>query len=224
MDQIDRNSRKPLVQDFESAYDPPQDLELELEEEGNTPSFKSYENLFVRESKSPRLRRLVLIVITITLASWGLVDLLHRCYDAVSFSTKMISSSSLSSKKQPCWCGNSDKEAIAMGCRYDHIAVDWLPDHCIDDELSAEFDRAGPGPNGSWAYFTKGHGNETISNNDIDSYARAGTDYFATRKAVEPWNDNEEHITHCEKYILKTIKQKRELGEIETRILGKARH
>ncbi|KAH8803617.1 hypothetical protein F5884DRAFT_683144, partial [Xylogone sp. PMI_703] len=144
-----------------------------------------------------------------------------------------------------CWCGSSDEEAIAMGCRYDHIAVDWLPNDCIDDELTAEFDRAGPGLNGSWNYYTKLHGGHLINNSEIDDYAITATDYFATRewhiahciftwrkqfrsrstgKIIEPWNEKEEHIKHCGSYIMRAIKHKQDLDEVDTHIYGKARH
>jgi hypothetical protein len=49
-------------------------------------------------------------------------------------------------------CGNSTTEATALGCKYDTLASAWLPEPCRDDELTAEFDRAGPG--GSWKYYS----------------------------------------------------------------------
>ncbi|PYI06678.1 hypothetical protein BO78DRAFT_294227, partial [Aspergillus sclerotiicarbonarius CBS 121057] len=117
-----------------------------------------------------------------------------------------------------CWCGTSDQEALAMGCRYDHLAVDWLPPHCIDDELTAEFDLSGPGPDGEWPYFKHHNGTGPVGTAELDGYAEAAVDYYTTRqwhiahcvftwrkqfrarftgKMVEPWNDNEEHIVHC---------------------------
>ncbi|KUJ10864.1 uncharacterized protein LY89DRAFT_557517, partial [Mollisia scopiformis] len=121
-----------------------------------------------------------------------------------------------------CWCGTSDAEAIAMGCKYDHLAVDWLPPHCIDEELTAEFDRAGPGPLGAWDYYADRNGTVRLSDTIIDQYAMAATNYYTTvewhmahciyvwrkqfrtkftGKIVEPWNDKEEHIMHCGGYF-----------------------
>lgn len=51
-----------------------------------------------------------------------------------------------------CSCGKSVAEALKLGCKYDLLASAWLPEQCRDDELSAEFDRSGPGPNGEWTY------------------------------------------------------------------------
>lgn len=51
-----------------------------------------------------------------------------------------------------CSCGKSVAEAIANGCKYDLLASAWLPEQCRDDELTAEFNKAGPGPNGEWTY------------------------------------------------------------------------
>jgi len=140
---------------------------------------------------------------------------------------------------------------MAMGCRYDHLAVDWLPQSCIDDELVKEFDRSGPGPDGTWPYFEK----EILSPSDvsfipinateIDTFASEGRDYYATKewhilhymftwrkqfragfsgKSVEPWNNKEDHIMHCSNYVLGAIRMNRRLDDIETIILGADRH
>lgn len=52
-----------------------------------------------------------------------------------------------------CDCGNSVEEAVGRGCKYDSLAAAWLPEHCRDDQLTAEFETQGPGPNGSWTYW-----------------------------------------------------------------------
>lgn len=121
-----------------------------------------------------------------------------------------------------------------MGCLYDHLAVDRLPDSCVDTEFVAEFDTSGAEPDGSWPYFLAPNatasnqdvGFSQIENADIDVLAREGKGYFATREwhiqnclftwrkqfrvarhggRLEPWNDHEEHIKHCSDYIMKTI-------------------
>ncbi|KUJ15562.1 uncharacterized protein LY89DRAFT_558015, partial [Mollisia scopiformis] len=122
-----------------------------------------------------------------------------------------------------CYCGNSDQEAIAMGCKYDHIAVDWLPNNCIDAALTAEFVTAGPGPGGAWDYFSDYAGLQRMNESEVEIYARNGKDYFVTRQwhiahcsfvwrkqwrskftstLIEPWNDKEEHIEHCNEYFM----------------------
>lgn len=58
--------------------------------------------------------------------------------------------------------------------------MDWLPDHCIDDELIDEFDRAGPGPNGSWLHFADKDGSVAINDREIDDYVALAIDYFIT--------------------------------------------
>lgn len=55
----------------------------------------------------------------------------------------------LSPAHRGCYCGTSSTEAKSMGCKYDSLAAAWLPEHCRDDELTAEFDRSGDGPNGT---------------------------------------------------------------------------
>jgi hypothetical protein len=44
-----------------------------------------------------------------------------------------------------CDCGLDLGTAEAHGYIYDHLATAWLPAHCRDDELTANFDCAGPG-------------------------------------------------------------------------------
>lgn len=136
-----------------------------------------------------------------------------------------------------------------MGCRYDHIAVDWLPPHCIDDELATEFD--GAGPNGTWSYFKlngislSGSSYVPINAHEIDDLAKEGIDYYATRewhiahcmfiwrkqfrsmsrgRSMEPWNNKEGHIKHCSTYIMDALKKGQSLDEVDTFIPGNARH
>lgn len=150
-----------------------------------------------------------------------------------------------------CWCGETDKQAMTMGCQYDHLAVDWLPASCIDQDLVDEFDVSGPGADGAWPYYTRAQGNDgstvfiPINSNETDEFAQQGRDYFATRewhishcmftwrkqfrarhngKHVEPWNENEKHIKHCNDYIMRTLKWNLSLDVVETLILGAGRH
>jgi len=72
------------------------------------------------------------------LAFWGLFSILYHL-------------SSLIHREGPrgCDCGSSTAEALRLGCKYDSLAAAWLPEHCRDDELTAEFERSGDGPNGT---------------------------------------------------------------------------
>lgn len=141
-------------------------------------------------SGSPKTT-LLFAIVTI-LATWGLVDILSH----VSNRANGLFPSIEPNIDPPCWCGSSDEEAVALGCIYDHIAVDWLPTHCHDADLVDEFDASGPAPpNGTWPYYrVTSHGimgpqfaplDETTT---IDTLAREGENYFAT---VE-W-----HVAHC---------------------------
>ena len=184
-----------------------------------------------------------LLFLLVPVNIWGFVDLSLRLSQWRKALTR--------DANPPCWCGTSNEEAIAMGCIYDHIAVDWLPPDCTDRDLVAEFDRSGPGPNGTWPYFVL----STVSEKEpqfapldiaqIDTYAAQGTDYFATRewhilhcmfiwrkqlraglsgKVVEPWNNHEEHIKHCSSYIVDAIRTNQRLDDIDTWIPGTNRH
>jgi hypothetical protein len=44
-----------------------------------------------------------------------------------------------------CVCGETIEEATSLGCKFDSLSMAWLPDHCRDDELTAEFETTGKG-------------------------------------------------------------------------------
>ena len=126
-----------------------------------------------------------------------------------------------------CDCGNSTVEAISLGCKYDSLAAAWLPEHCRDAELTAEFETMGPGPNGSWIYWADSNHTQEVSLEEVaamadDPSARFHMSYdwhvthciFYWRKQyrsrfngniVEPRDDNEEHILHCGKVITNEV-------------------
>lgn len=118
-----------------------------------------------------------------------------------------------------CACGNSFAEARSLNCRFDSLASAWLRPECIDEDLTAEFNRAGPGPDGSWTYYTDYAKTGTYTLDQIASLADTGIYYYNTqewhlahctynwRKAVrskwtgvvmEARSDTEEHVNHCE--------------------------
>jgi len=106
-----------------------------------------------------------------------------------------------------------------MGCKFDSLASAWLQPACIDEELTFEFDHAGPGPNGEWHYFTDMDMTNTFTLEEVANLAETGISYWNTqawhlahctfnwRKAVrskftgvqvEARSDTEGHVKHCE--------------------------
>ncbi|EGP88313.1 uncharacterized protein MYCGRDRAFT_92695 [Zymoseptoria tritici IPO323] len=192
------------------------------------------------------LGRIVIRIWIICFAIWGLIDVfVHQLPPAL---TKIFDSK----PADDCWCGETDQQAVAMGCQYDHLAVDWLPPSCIDQALVDEFDMSGPGVDGAWIYYDPRVSEDgmstlfvSISTNETDEFALRGKQYFATRgwhilhcmftwrkqfrawhshKPIEPWNDDEEHIKHCSEYIMRTLEWHLSLDVIDTQILGGDRH
>ncbi|CAD0085541.1 unnamed protein product [Aureobasidium mustum] len=70
-----------------------------------------------------------------------------------------------------CDCGSSIKEAEAKGCRFDSLAVSWLPPLCRDDKLLDEFERAGPGPEGAWLYYADSEATKPMTLDEVASLA-----------------------------------------------------
>ncbi|KAF2719732.1 hypothetical protein K431DRAFT_227965 [Polychaeton citri CBS 116435] len=91
--------------------------------------------------------------------------------------------------KDGCNCGSSVAEAIERGCKFDSLAMARLPPHCRDDELTAEFNTKGTGPNGTWVYYA-----DTAHTIPVDAadVARMGDDPFARVRMDKNW-----HQIHC---------------------------
>lgn len=87
-----------------------------------------------------------------------------------------------------CDCGKSLKEARSRNCTFDTLATAWLPPHCRDDDLTAAFDRAGPGPNGTWSYFADSLGEVQLQHSEIGALAEKNKTFWASKR----W-----HVAHC---------------------------
>ncbi|KJZ71683.1 hypothetical protein HIM_08921 [Hirsutella minnesotensis 3608] len=87
-----------------------------------------------------------------------------------------------------CDCGSTIAEALSRDCIYDTMATAWLPPYCRDEELTAEFDRAGPGPEGAWMYFADANGTTPLNKTQLGELGETGGTFWVSRK----W-----HIAHC---------------------------
>ncbi|POR36616.1 Uncharacterized protein TPAR_03196 [Tolypocladium paradoxum] len=87
-----------------------------------------------------------------------------------------------------CDCGRTIKEALMRSCVYDTLATAWLPPYCRDDELTAEFDRSGPGRNGEWHYFADEGATIRLNKAEIGMLGETSGKFWASRD----W-----HIAHC---------------------------
>ncbi|KAF7592074.1 hypothetical protein BBP40_000740 [Aspergillus hancockii] len=168
----------------------------------------------VLSSPKARIFRDILIGL---LALWGLFSIAHSIF--------------LATRGNPppkhCYCGNSTAEAISLGCKFDSLAAAWLPTYCRDEELTTEFEKAGPGPNGSWTYFADDYHKIPMTIEEVAALAdNQSAKVMMTREwhvvhclfywrkqfrvrlreaeggIVEPSFDSEEHITHCVMVIL----------------------
>ncbi|OJJ42284.1 hypothetical protein ASPZODRAFT_147589 [Penicilliopsis zonata CBS 506.65] len=146
----------------------------------------------------------------VLLAIWGFISLVRSLH---------IPLPNLHPRLEGCQCGNSIAEAMEMGCKYDSLAAAWLPEHCRDDELTAEFERSGDGPNGSWLYYKDTHHTEPMTVEEVAAlgdqpearfhmtgqwhkvhclfYWRKEHRFRFNGKTVEPRSDTEAHIHHC---------------------------
>lgn len=87
-----------------------------------------------------------------------------------------------------CDCGSTIGEALLRNCTYDTLSTAWLPPYCRDDELTAEFDMAGPGPEGAWEYFADEEGKVPLDRTQVAALGETGGSFWASRN----W-----HIVHC---------------------------
>lgn len=113
-----------------------------------------------------------------------------------------------------CDCGKSSAEALSLGCKYDSLAAAWLPAHCRDDELTAEFERSGPGVDGSWTYWTDGNHTREIS---IEEIAKGADDPEFRFHMTGHW-----HVIHCIFYWRKEHRARLQGKVVEGRSFSEA--
>jgi hypothetical protein len=123
-------------------------------------------------------------VVCVVLALWGLASLVRIPMSAKHLPPRFEPDISTS-----CSCGGTTvAEAMSRGCIFTPLSLSWLPPHCIDQELSDEFDRSGPGPDGAWEYWADRHRKVPLNRTEMGLLADNDGVFFATQE----W-----HITHC---------------------------
>ncbi|KAI1417351.1 hypothetical protein F5Y13DRAFT_177208 [Hypoxylon sp. FL1857] len=114
-------------------------------------------NIPLRSNKPSTLHRIAVIggrITLILLSVWGIFSLYETTAYYVAQSRNP--SEKFAAPLYPsCSCGGTTvAEAKQRGCIFTPLAIAWLPPHCVDMELSNEFDKQGPGPNGEWDYWS----------------------------------------------------------------------
>ena len=159
-----------------------------------------------------RLAQLLIVILAII----GVLSLFRGNW----WDRDLVSSIDSHDPKDVCYCGKTIAEAKARGCRYDSIAIQWLPPACRDDELNDEFERAGP--HGQWEYFSDEAKTRKYSVEEIAEMANTGGYFWATHRwhvlhctytwrklfrqrftgaVIEDHSDTMGHIDHCEQLI-----------------------
>jgi hypothetical protein len=90
--------------------------------------------------------------------------------------------------RNDCDRGSSITEAKSMDWIFDALASAWLPLECRDDELTAEFNRSGHGPDGSWPYYADPNGTIPITTADMALMGGTRKFWYSTKE----W-----HVAHC---------------------------
>lgn len=127
-----------------------------------------------------------------------------------------------------CLCGSSIAEAKANGCKFDLLGPSWAPDHCRDDELTAEFLKAGTGVNGTWEFWWDHEHTKPMSIDEVSMLADDpegafyGTWEYHVKHCTYQWRKHTRalmkgiinmdmenvglgHIQHCEGVILRQL-------------------
>lgn len=108
-----------------------------------------------------------------------------------------------------CYCGDTISEAKALGCQYDPLSVSWLPPHCRDDELTAEFNQDGPG--GAWPYWADREMTQPLT---IEQVGELAAKPF---QEAEFWTTFGWHISHCSFYWRKEWRMRARGLQVENR-------
>ena len=146
-----------------------------------------------------RITSVTVKALVVLLAAWGLTNLTQRALY-------------VDPQSKSCSCGGTTvAEALRQGCIFTPLAIAWLPPHCIDMELSDEFDKMGPGPNGSWPYWADPQGKIAMTREEVGMLADNDGVFYTT----QDW-----HITHCTTTWRKHYRQKETGVTIERRSNG----
>ncbi|KAK2591372.1 hypothetical protein QQS21_010932 [Conoideocrella luteorostrata] len=143
---------------------------------------RTKEEGFVKMTPSRKIYPNVLTAMFILLSIWGAADLGLRLWDLKNRHFPAHQ------RTLPCYCGTTLEEAEALGCSYVAMSSAWLPDHCRDAELEAEFDASGTNEDGTWNYFADGNMTEPLTRNQVREMAGTNGRYYTS------W---EWHVVHC---------------------------
>ena len=87
-------------------------------------------------------------------------------------------------------CGNSSTEARALGCVFDLLTNNWMPEYCSDPNTDSEYREWVYKPDrlrGSWAYFSDENGEHQVESEEQLSNLVGSHIYTTT----------ENHLAHC---------------------------
>lgn len=177
-----------------------------LETESDSSPFLPKQDDSNRDTSQTTSQRLLFAsvrILTCLLAVWGLVSLVTRT-PCSKPSHDVYRPETLPLGLNLCDCGSTMKEALSRNCVYDTLSAAWLPPFCRDDNLTFQFDRAGPGPNGAWAFFRDENGTIALTTTEIGALAFTGGSF---------WVSNQWHIAHC-LFIWQKLVRMRETGVI----------
>lgn len=154
---------------------------------------------------------------TVLLATWGAISLCLQLFSLLhpdAPNPDVYRPSTLPVDRNLCDCGTTTADALARNCVYDSLAAAWLPPYCRDNELTATFDRSGPGPDGAWPYFADANGTVAINKTQIAALGEGERVFYSSRD----W-----HIAHCLFYWEKTIRM-RDTGAVMERRFDRVAH
>jgi hypothetical protein len=164
-----------------------------------------------RQSQRSKHVAIMLSILTRTLAIIGCTCLCLQLYHLISPTPPVpdiYRPSTLPKNLNHCDCGPDIATALTRNCIYDSLATAWLPPHCRDDTLTAEFDRAGPGPNGAWPYYADANGTIPLSKLQLGLLGETNGTFWSLRE----W-----HVAHCTFYWLKYVRMRETAKVMEDR-------
>lgn len=134
---------------------------------------------------------ILLITLLLTLSLYGLYTLLTQTLSAPI-------------SPQNCNCGPTIEHALAANCTYDSISSSWLPPHCRDDVLTAEFNALK-----DWDYYLPSRGNPNLPSNETLSLSELAALADEPKKEDRVfWTTLEWHVQHCVFYWKKESRSK----------------
>ena len=145
---------------------------------------------------------------------WTYVSILMGAFNVVMlvfitiFSVTYDQNATFIPRKLECDCGDTVVEAKVRDCQFDVLSLSWLPPHCIDAELTAEFNSIGDRSDKQWLFWLDQDWREVLTTEEVGMRAIKSTQDPIQMEAKAFYTTWRFHVAHCSYYWRKDFRMR----------------